>query len=275
MAKAKARATAKKLKDKWKAKVWYRVLAPALFNNVAIAETPAADRELLINRVTEVSLQDLTGDFRKSHVKLYFKIDRVEGTDAYTYFIGHTLTNDYVRRLIRRRRSRIDGVYDVTTKDGAVIRVKPLATTERRVQTSQKHKIREIMKEVVFSYAKERTLDELIKGIIEDELPNEIAKRCKKFYPLRRVEIYKTELMKRPTTEERVETKEKKEEKETSEEEVEEKKAEEEKEETKTEEEQTEKEKEVKEEVEIEEKKAKDKKEESEEDKKEKEPAEE
>ena len=202
MVKAKARAAAKKLKDKWKAKVWYRVLAPSLFNNVAIAETPAADKELLINRVAEVSLQDLTGDFRKSHVKLYFKIDRVEGTDAYTYFVGHTLTNDYIRRLIRRRRSRIDGVFDVTTKDGALIRIKPLATTERRVQTSQKHKIREIMKEVVFSYAKERTLDELIKGIMEDELSNEIARRCKKFYPLRKVEIYKTELMKRPSTEE-------------------------------------------------------------------------
>ncbi|HEB37420.1 MAG TPA: 30S ribosomal protein S3ae [Thermoplasmatales archaeon] len=262
MAKAKARAAAKKLKDKWKAKVWYRVLAPALFNNVAIAETPAADKELLINRVTEVSLQDLTGDFRKSHVKLYFKIDRVEGTDAYTYFIGHTLTNDYVRRLIRRRRSRIDGVYDATTKDGAVIRVKPLATTERRIQSSQKHKIREIMKEVIFSYAKERTLDELIKSIIEDELPKEIANKCKKFYPLRKVEIYKTELMKRPTTEERAETKEKKEEEETGKEKVEEKEIEEGKEETKTEEEQTEEEKEkAKEKVERKKKKTKNKKE--------------
>lgn len=201
MAKAKARAAAKKVKDKWKAKVWYRVLAPALFNNVAVAETPAADQSLLINRVAEASLQDLTGDFRKSHVKLYFKIDRVEGTDAYTYFIGHSLTNDYVRRLIRRRRSKIDGVFDVTTKDGAIVRVKPLATTERRIQSSQKHVIRGMMGGVISSFAKERTLDELIKSILEDGLSNEIMKRCKEFYPLKKVEIYKTELMKRPTTE--------------------------------------------------------------------------
>jgi len=199
MAKAKARVTAKKVRDKWKAKVWYKVLAPPLFNNVAIAETPAADENLLINRITEVSLQDLTGDFRKSHVKLYFKIDRVEGTDAHTFFIGHTLTNDYIRRLIRRRRSKIDDVIDVSTRDGALLRIKPLATTERRIQTSQKHRIREIMREVIKEYAKDRTLDEIVKGIIEEELSSRIAEACKKFYPLRKVEIYKTELLKRPS----------------------------------------------------------------------------
>ncbi|HEC94802.1 MAG TPA: 30S ribosomal protein S3ae, partial [Thermoplasmatales archaeon] len=41
MAKAKSRAAARKIKDKWKAKSWYRILAPALFDNVAVAETLA------------------------------------------------------------------------------------------------------------------------------------------------------------------------------------------------------------------------------------------
>ncbi|HEC81814.1 MAG TPA: 30S ribosomal protein S3ae [Thermoplasmatales archaeon] len=199
MAKAKSRAAARKIKDKWKAKSWYRILAPALFDNVAVAETLASDKNLLLNRVTEVSLQDLTGDFRRSHVKLHFKIDRVEGSDAYTFFIGHNLTPDYVRRLVRRRRSRIDGVYDVSTRDGAVIRLKPFATTEKRLQSSQKHVIRSIMKDTVFKYAKDRTLSELVKDILEGNLSAEISKNCKKFYPLRKVEIYKSELLRRPT----------------------------------------------------------------------------
>ncbi len=198
MAKAKSRATVRKMKDKWKAKSWYRVLAPSLFDNSPIAETLAADKEQLINRVTEISMQNLTGDFRKSHIKLYFKIDKVEGSDAYTYFIGHSLTSDYIRRLIRRRKSRIDGVYDVTTKDGAIIRLKPFATTERRIQTSQKHEIRKIMKSNLLLYAKDRTLSEMIRDILQDKVSAEIGKSCKKFYPLRKVEIYKSELLKRP-----------------------------------------------------------------------------
>ena len=199
MAKAKSRAAARKIKDKWKAKSWYRVLAPALFDNVPVAETLAADKNLLLNRVTEVSLQDLTGDFRRSHVKLHFKIDKVEGSDAHTFFIGHNLTPDYVRRLVRRRRSRIDGVYDVTTRDGAIIRLKPFATTEKRLQSSQKHVIRSIMKDTSTSFAKERTLSEFIKDILDGNLGAEISKNCKKFYPLRKVEIYKSELLRRPT----------------------------------------------------------------------------
>ena len=146
MAKARSRATARKIKDRWKAKTWYNILAPPSFDNVTVADTLADNPDSLINRVTEVSLQDLTNDFRKSHIKLYFKIHKVEETNAHTQFAGHTLTSDYLRRMIRRKRSKIDGVYDVTTRDGATLRVKPFATTDKRIQNSQRRIVREAMK---------------------------------------------------------------------------------------------------------------------------------
>ena len=61
MAKARSRAVARKVKDKWKAKNWYQILAPPLFDNVPIADTLADKPNSLIGRVTEASLQDLTG----------------------------------------------------------------------------------------------------------------------------------------------------------------------------------------------------------------------
>ncbi len=79
MAKARSRTVARKMKDKWKAKTWYNVLAPPSFDNVTIADTLADKPANLINRVTEVSLQDLTNDFRKSHIKLFFKIHHPVG----------------------------------------------------------------------------------------------------------------------------------------------------------------------------------------------------
>ena len=39
MAKARARAAARKVKDKWKAKNWYQIQAPTLFDNVVVSET--------------------------------------------------------------------------------------------------------------------------------------------------------------------------------------------------------------------------------------------
>jgi len=201
MAKARSRAAARKVKDRWKAKNWYNVLAPASFDNVTIAETLADDPVKLNDRVTEVSLQDITNDFRKSHIKLFFKVDQIEDNNAKTKYIGHTLTSDYLRRMIRRRRSKIDGVYDVKTRDGARIRVKPFATTDRRIQNSQRKVIRFTMRKTIFSKARAMTLSEFVKYIIEGKLGSDIYKSCKVFYPVRRVEIYKTQVLQQPTIE--------------------------------------------------------------------------
>ena len=201
MAKARSRAAARKVKDRWKAKNWYNVLAPASFDNATIAETLADEPSKLTDRVTEVSLQDLTNDFRKSHIKLFFKINKVEDNNAKTAYIGHTLTSDYLRRMVRRRRSKIDAVYDAKTRDGARIRIKPFATTDRRIQNSQKKIIRLTMRKTILQKARSMTLSEFIKYIIEGKLGSDIYKSCKTFYPVRRIEIYKTEVLQQPTIE--------------------------------------------------------------------------
>jgi small subunit ribosomal protein S3Ae len=199
MAKARSRTAARKLRDKWKSKTWYNILAPASFDNVTVSDTLADSPDNLINRVTEVSLQDLTNDFRKSHIKLFFKINKIEETNAHTQFVGHTLTSDYLRRLIRRRRSKIDGVYDVSTRDGATLRVKPFATTDKRIQNSQRKVVREVMKKTFTDQGKVSTLSELVNDIIDGKLGREIYKNCKQLYPVKRIEIYRTEVIQQPT----------------------------------------------------------------------------
>ncbi len=216
MAKARSRAQARKVKDRWKAKKWFDVLAPASFDNVTIAQTLANNPDSLIDRVTQVTMQDLTNDFRKSHILLYFKIDEIEDSNAHTHFVGHSLTSDYLRRMIRRRRSKIEGVYDVTTRDGAKIRVKPFATTDKRIQNSQKRVVRESMKSTILKQAKTNTLNEFVKNIVDGKMGSDIYKNCKKLYPVKRVEIFKTELISEPTRKikeesEKKETEEKKE----------------------------------------------------------------
>jgi small subunit ribosomal protein S3Ae len=199
MAKARARTTSRKVKDRWKAKNWYQILAPSLFNNVPVAETLAESPDSLIGRVTEVSLQDLTNDFRKSHIKLLFTVDKVEQNTAHTQLKGHVLTSDYLRRMTRRRKSRVDGVFDVETRDGALLRVKPFAIAEKRIQSSQKKLIRNVMKVVISKEGKTKTLNAFIKDCLDGKIGSEIYKNCKVYYPVKRIEINKTEIMRLPT----------------------------------------------------------------------------
>ncbi len=189
-----ARVDARKVKDRWKAKSWFNVYAPDYFGQGVIGETLCDEPAKLEGRITQITLQDITGDFSQMHVKLMFKVDRIVGNDAHTRFIGHDLTSDYVRRLTRRKHSKMDGVYDVTTLDGWRVRVKPMAITERRIKTSQQEAIRQAMQATITEFGSKSTLPELIKAMISGEMSKGIFRRCKPVYPIKRIEIRKSEV---------------------------------------------------------------------------------
>ncbi len=194
-AKAKGRA-ASRSKDKWKSKIWYDIMAPDMFNRQKVAETLADDPSKIIGRVAKVTVQDITGDFSKMHIKMSFKVNDVRGTEAHTYFIGHDMTSDYVRRMTRRRKSKIDTIVDAKTRDDFIIRLKPLAISNRRVRSSQQSAIRLAMENVIGEFTTNKNLDEVVKAIISGQLAKQAAVACKPIQPLQRVEIRKSEVLK-------------------------------------------------------------------------------
>jgi small subunit ribosomal protein S3Ae len=194
MAEKKSRAAARKIKDKWKAKVWYNLLAPDMFNKQLLGETPTDTADKLVGRITEVTVQDLTGDFSKMHIKLAFRVSQVQGQDALTQFVGHDMTSDYIRRLTRRKRTRTDLTVDVVTKDGWNVRVKPMAITDRRIQSAKQRVIRTIMAKLVADVAAKQSIGEFVKGIISGDLAKTIALGCKPIHPVSRVEVRKSEV---------------------------------------------------------------------------------
>ena len=185
----------RKVKDKWKAKVWYKVHAPRMFNEVEIGETPTADPANLIGRTAEVTVQDLTGDFSKMHIKLKFKITSVEGYDAKTSFTGHELTSDYVRRLTRRKKTKTDHVIDINTVDGFVIRVKPMSIAERRIQSSQEEGMRKVMYDTLIDMGRGKSLSEIVKAIVSGDMARDLARACRVVIPVKRIEIRKSEIL--------------------------------------------------------------------------------
>ncbi len=186
-----------RVRDKWRLKKWYEVVAPPLFGGVTLGTTPADDPRKLIGRIMETTLYDITGDFSLVHVHLYFQIIDVdeESLKAYTRFRGHELARDYMKSLIRRKSSKIQGIFNVKTKDGYGLRITGVVLTTYRCKTSQKKAIRKIMGNIIVSRASQMTLDELIKAMLFGQLANEIFEAAKKIYPLRKVEIYKSKLL--------------------------------------------------------------------------------
>lgn len=195
MAGKKVKGGSRKIRDKWKAKEWYKIHAPRMFNETEIGETPSADAAWLMGRTTEVTVHDLTGDFSKMHIKLKFKVNEVSGLDVKTVFTGMDLTSDYVRRLTRRKKTKTDHVVDVRTKDGYLVRVKPMSIADKRIQSSQEAAMRAIMTESLHVMAKDMTISELVKSVISGDMAKEISRDCRIIIPIKRIEIRKTEIL--------------------------------------------------------------------------------
>jgi small subunit ribosomal protein S3Ae len=209
MARRQTSRDAKKLKDRWKAKQWYSIVAPEMFNRAKIGETLADDPDKLLGRTVEVTLQDLTGDFRMMHIKLKFKITDHSTSEAYTRFLGHDLTSDFIRRQTRRKRTKMEGVFDVETKDGYKVRLKPMAISDKRIQSSVQYEIRKKMDEVVKEAGNTRTMAQLTSIVLTSDkdksLVNMIQSQCKTIYPLRRVDLRKMEVLVAPEKDESTE----------------------------------------------------------------------
>ncbi len=195
MAVKKGKAAARKVKDKWKAKEWYKIYAPRMFNQVELGETPSSDPSSIMGRQAEVTVHELTGDFSKMHIKIRFRVDEVKGLEAHTVFTGHELTSDYVRRLTRRKRTKTDHVIDVRTKDGYLIRLKPMSITEQRIQAAQETAIRGLMYSSLQSSVTDMTVSELVKSIISGELTRDLSNACKVIIPIKRIEIRRSEVL--------------------------------------------------------------------------------
>ncbi len=198
MAKANPRKRAAATKDKWKMKEWFVVYAPDFFGSKEIGLTPADEPEKVIGRVIETTLKDLTGDFTKGQVKLYFKIYDVKGQNAYTKFKGHTLARSYIRSLVRRRTTRVDGIFNVTTKDGYKLRVMGMVIAYRRIQTSQERAIREIIRDIIYKKAEELDFKDFVMEAVTGKMGAEIAKEARKIYPIKRAEIRKIKVLAEP-----------------------------------------------------------------------------
>lgn len=184
----------------WKAKQWYNLVAPEMFGKANIGETVADVPEKLVGRVIEVTLGELTNDLSKQNIKLILKIDSVGGDSAYTKFTGHQLTADYLRSLVKRSTSNIETNISVLTRDGYTIRVKPSCYTIKRARANQVKAIRAVMNTVIAARAKEMDLDQFIQEVVTGKLSASIYHDVKPIYPLRRVEVRKTEIEAEPGT---------------------------------------------------------------------------
>jgi small subunit ribosomal protein S3Ae len=190
--------SAKHIRDKWRGKGWYNVVAPSFFGNVDLGAVPAEEQEQLIGRVVEATLYDITGDFSHHYLKMFFQINEMDGKNAKTLFKGHEYSRDYLRSLVRRRTTKVDGLFNLTTKDGFKLRIAVSALTLSRIKTSQEKIIRIMMQKIIKEKAAALTLDQFVQEMVLGKIASDIYNQAKFVAPLRHVGIRKSKLISAP-----------------------------------------------------------------------------
>lgn len=188
----------KRVRDKWRGKDWYTVLAPPYFGGTELGTVPSDSPDRLVGRVVDATLYDLTNDFAHQYLKMSFQVSEIEGKTARTIFRGHEYSRDYLRSLVRRRTTRIDIILTITTKDEYKVRVAVSAFTLTRIRTTQEHAVRALMKKIVEEKAKTLTFDQFIQEVVLGKIASDVYNEAKKVAPLRHVGIRKSKLVSLP-----------------------------------------------------------------------------
>lgn len=183
-----------KIVDSWKTKNWYVVIAPKFLGEVEVARVPARDEGTLMNRVITLPLKEISHDVSHMYTNIRLRVSEIKGKSAFTKFIGHEVSREFLGTLVRRRREALSVVFPVTSKDGVRFTIKTLVVTGERCSERQKTALHNALKQELTKRVSATEFGKFIQETLYGRLGSELAAKLHKIAPLRRVEIRKTEL---------------------------------------------------------------------------------
>src|SRR6266566_5278588 len=142
----------KKVRDKWRAKEWYSVFTPSYFGEMSVAST---------------------------------------GDRCDTILKSHEYSTDYLRSVVRRGSTRMDGIFAASTIDKYLTRVYIIAFSHGRIKGSQEHAVRQVMGKIVAQKASQLTYSQICHEMVLGKMGSDVYNEAKKVCPLRHVGVRK------------------------------------------------------------------------------------
>jgi len=180
--------------DSWKSKSWYNLVSPKFLGEVKIAEIPASDEDHMLNRIISLPLKEVTHDISHMYTTIRLRVEAVKDKNAYTKFIGHSASREYLSTLGRRNRDVLRVVHTGTSKDGVKFTVKMVVVTAVPCSTPQRKAVRNTALNELKRIIAETRFGDFIQGVLYNKINPQIHNLVKKIVPIYRVELYKTEL---------------------------------------------------------------------------------
>jgi len=181
--------------DKWKKKRWFDIIAPKIFNEKIIGDTPAEKPELLIGRIASISVYELTNDIKRQQAYINFRICDVQASRALTEIVGHGIKPSYLGRFLRRNSTKIAVIQDITTKDGKKARLQSVIITYGRIPYAAANSIREEVSALMKEFSSKKSFEEFVKDAALGNYIDSIFKKIKNIARIKKIEVVKSKLL--------------------------------------------------------------------------------
>ena len=179
----------KNIAVKKKKKSWLSIQAPEFMGHAILGESNVYEKEELVGKTLCLNLATITNDMKKQNINVTFKVIGVHEGKGQTQLVDYVLVPSYIKRLIRRKREKVEDSFLAKTKDGKVVRVKPIAITNSDTYNSIVTKIRLGMKAMIRNELKEKTYDEFVTDLMSMKIQKAMKEKLNKIYPLKYVDV--------------------------------------------------------------------------------------
>jgi len=184
----------KKAIDTWKTKVWYSIRAPKFLDEKEITQIPAQDEEKLLNRIIIIPLKDISGNTMHTFTDVKLRVFEIKGKTAYTKFIGHEVSREYLKSMVRHGRDVINVIFPTKSLDGVEFTIKAILVTENKCSNVQKRSLHNALKQLLTEKAEKTEFSKFIQEAIYGKAANELFQKMRKIAPVKKIEIRKTVL---------------------------------------------------------------------------------
>lgn len=170
-------------------KIWYQIQSTKTLNNVLLGETYVYNKDQIKGKSLKLNLSTVSNDMRKQNMDVSFEVISFVDNKAIASVTGVSLTQSFLKRLVRRGRDKIEDSFLAKTKDKKTIRVKPVIITMNRSAMTIKSKIRLQARELIRNLIKTKQHEEFFGNVIHQKIQKELKETLSKIYPVKQLEL--------------------------------------------------------------------------------------
>jgi small subunit ribosomal protein S3Ae len=178
-------------------KTWVKIRTPKYLGEKVLGDAQCFSMEELKGKKLDALLYDITGDPAHSFVKFSFKVVGVENGECVTEYWGHEISRDYLSSILRKGSSRVDSIFDVTTKDGFALRLRATMVTRFKVSASKKTMLRAGLKKIITEKVTSLTLGQFAQEIATGKTESDMYNFAKKLIRVKFTGIAKAKVLKK------------------------------------------------------------------------------